>query len=64
MHPHPYECFICGADEEWTLLVCRQHAKESQVCVRCLHSLIHGLSPEEIRRTAAGQHHPHLAELP
>ncbi len=52
-------CEFCGQEsDDEVLMACRFGGRETHVCVRCFHPLMHGMSPadliERIRRAKGG----------
>ena len=44
-------CAICGQEgKEWVLIKALYEGSEKLFCMRCFHPLMHGMSPEELKR--------------
>ena len=49
-------CAICGIEgKEWVLIKARHEGEDRMYCMRCFHPLMHGISPEDLKRRMEGK---------
>lgn len=54
------DCAVCGhTDEQWVLVQAFFKGDKRLFCMQCLHALIHGISPDELKRRLDAQNAPH-----